>query len=349
MGQEIKILQIVSITMLGLLFILFLYLIVRKTIEIKENKYIQQKVDQLKMPIIRYLQWGKEMELESIELSEKRLDKVALEKILSHFSEMIEGTEEENRLQKIANLYLKSYYLKNLQAWSWSKRMNVLYKIEDFHMEELEEAVVQKLNGSRKISVEEKIQIYRILSSFQYEAIVSLLIQDESLTEKEYRSMLIRLNMDLFHTLLSSFSECREALQLAILDVMSLRKKIDHIDFLENTFHMYSGEVRVRALKAISSVGFVSNIAPYITLSHSTVWEERMMLAKLLGITKNSDYLPILRELIHDSSWWVRSQAAESIIKYKQGKEVLQDILDYSKDVFAKDMALEWLNKGAIE
>lgn len=346
MGKELELLQIISLTMIVILCILFLYLVGRKYLENKQNDMVQKREQQLTKPIFQYLQFDKELELE---LDESKVDKLALENILSHYSEVIEGEQEENRLHSLANTYLKNHYLKELRARNWSRRMNVLYKIEDFHLIELEKALVEMIHLKRDISLEEKVQIYRVLSSFQNEQIFLLLNHDEELTEKDYRSMLLRLEADPFYALLSSFPSCREPLQLAILDVISLRGKIDHTAFLEQVFQSNQGEIRLRALKAISSIGFVQSIQTYLPLAESPSWQERMMIAKLLGKRKDLSYIPFLREFMHDNSWWVRSQAAESIMYYKNGKEVLQEILDYSEDMFAKDMALEWINKGVIQ
>lgn len=346
MGQEIKLLQIVSVTMLVLLSILFLYLIMRKYIENKQNERVQKREQELTSPIFQYLQFSKEVNLE---LDESKVDKVALENILSHYSEVIEGEQEEKRLHSLAHTFLKNHYVKELGSRNWSRRMNVLYKIEDFQLRDLGNKLVEMLHLKKAISVEEKIQIYRVLSSFQYENIYSLLNHDEDLTEKDYRSMLLRLEADPFYALLSSFPSCREPLQLAILDVISLRGKIDHTAFLETVFHSNEGEIRLRALKAIASIGYVQSIHTYLPLAESSSWQERMMVAKLLGKRKDLSYIPTLRGFMHDSSWWVRSQAAESIMNYKNGKEVLQEILDHSEDMFAKDMALEWINKGVIQ
>lgn len=62
--------------------------------------------------------------------------------------------------------------------------------------------------------------------------------------------------------------------------------------------------------------------------------------------TKGKSAIPRLIELMHDRTWWVRSQATQAIIQFTNGKEILRTILESSKDTFAKDMAWEWLHKG---
>ncbi|MEK5379513.1 HEAT repeat domain-containing protein [Niallia sp. FSL W8-0635] len=169
--------------------------------------------------------------------------------------------------------------------------------------------------------------------------------EDKSLSEKNYRSILLRLKPEMFEEFIRPFYYCREELQLAILDVISMKKEVDYLVFLESIFEKYDGEIKLRALKAISSIGYVRNIEEYLFLTKSKKWQERMMVAKLLG-SYEEQHLYLLITLLHDSSWWVRSQAAESIINFKKGRAILLEIIKHSKDTFAQDMAREWLNKG---
>lgn len=341
MEQEIKLLQIVSIILFVILLCLLTYLIIRKTVENKQYKKIKERKKQLIGPVFEYFRDGKKI---MKKINQTKVERQAMERVLSEFSERIEGEEEEQRLHELAVFYLKDKYVKEIKSRNWSKRMNVLYKIEDFHMQEMERNVISRLHN-RNCTSDEKIQIYRILAAFQYEKLWSIINQDEMLSEKNYRSILLRVKTAMFEQFIQSFYYCREELQLAILDVISMKKKIEYLVFLENVFEKYDGEIKLKALKAISSIGYVRNIEDYLYLAKSKVWQERMMIAKLLG-TNRDNYIPLLIKLLHDSSWWVRSQAAESIMNFKKGRDILLEIVKHSKDKFAQDMAREWLNKG---
>ncbi|AYV69719.1 MULTISPECIES: HEAT repeat domain-containing protein [Niallia] len=343
MEQEVRVLQIVSIILFATLLCLLTYLVIRKVIENRQNNHINERKKQLIGPIFSYLREGKERVKD---IMQSRIDKQAIEQVLTDFSERIEGEQEEERLHELADFYLKDKYRKEIKSRYWSKRMNVLYKIEDFHMKEMTHQVISRLS-KRNCHKEEKIQIYRILAAFQYDNIWSLINKDEELTEKNYRSILLRLKPESFRKLIQPFYYCREALQLATLDVISMKKKVEYIQFLEDVFAKYEEEIRLRALKAIAAIGYVRNMEDYVLLAESEVWQERMMVAKLLGSRSSLDkYIPLLVKLLHDSSWWVRSQAAESILSFKKGREILLEVINESEDKFAQDMAREWLNKG---
>ncbi|MEK5379512.1 hypothetical protein [Niallia sp. FSL W8-0635] len=163
MEQEIKLLQIVSTTLVVLLICLLIYLIIRKAVENRQLERVKGRKKQLVLPVFEYLRDGKEI---SETVNQSRIEKQAIEQVLTDFAERIEGEQEEERLHELAVFYLKANYVKEMKARNWSKRMNVLYKIEAFHMREMERNVINHLQY-RKCTVEEKIQIYRILAVFQ--------------------------------------------------------------------------------------------------------------------------------------------------------------------------------------
>jgi HEAT repeat protein len=135
-------------------------------------------------------------------------------------------------------------------------------------------------------------------------------------------------------------------LQKAILDVISIKKESSYLLFTENIFAVYSGELRLRALKALAVLGSVKEINTYLELLYSSKWEERMLAAKLVGNLKEERGLNRLIELLHDQTWWVRFQAGQAICLFPNGKEILEQVYTTSTDMFAKDMAWEWLHKG---
>ncbi|MDL0436848.1 HEAT repeat domain-containing protein [Niallia sp. SS-2023] len=346
MAKEIMLLVVVAVGSISILLILLAYLIARKLLENNRRQQINDLKEKIAQDVFLFLQDR------SYELSfsaDSNIEKEALEELLTKYSDILEGDQERQSLRILAAANLTGYYRKNVNARKWSTRMNTLYHIESFQLVELKEELIKLAEQEKKRSKEEKIQIYRILASFQYTDIFMLINKQEYLAEKDYRSILTRLEAPIFEEMIARFDECVEELKLAILDVMGVKKDLEHITFLENVFQTYEGELRLRSLKAISNIGIVSNIDNYFPLCQSSVWQERMMAARLLGFAKQETALKLLKELLHDQSWFVRSQAAESIMKYKDGTKVLEEVLQHSKDAFARDMAWEWVNKGILK
>ncbi|GKU81623.1 HEAT repeat domain-containing protein [Niallia sp. NCCP-28] len=344
MGQELKILAAVALAITGVLFMLLIYLVIRKYRENNREKKIQKHMEQLEPKVFFYIQNPDSSFLIRVNTP---LKKAALEMLLSRYAGMLEGEKERQALKNLALAYLKDFYQERLYSRNWSIRMNTLYFIEDFYLIELQEDVIALIQSNYKKSKEEKGQILRILASFQYKSIKKWMYASGSFSEIDYRNIIIRLEEDIFYSFVESFQELGENLKLALLDVISIKKDLEYLPFLEEIFWKSSGELRLRALKAIASIGIVQNIDSYLQLAESEQWQERMMLAKLLGSKRNNSYLPLLKRLMNDSTWWVRSQSAESISRYKNGQSVLNEVLEYSNDPYAKDMAWEWINKGA--
>lgn len=343
LNQELMFLTIFTLFLLSLLFVLLLYLIIRKIMVNKKRKAIdtyKNKISPLVFSIIAEGELFRGLRFETY------IKQKAMEELLSKYVKVLEGEEEKKRLSELATLCLLEYYRKRLKSIRWSHRMNALYHIEDFHMTKLLDEVVV-FSKKKNISRQETIHILRILATFQFNGLIYLLPnQYHYLSEYEYRSILTRLNSDLFDQLVLSFHKSKPPLQFAILDVISMKRAIKYRLFAENIFQTYKGEVKLRALKALAEIGFVSNIEPYLNMMHSSSWQERMVAAKLIGSVKEEKGIPGLVELLHDQIWWVRSQAGQSLRQFPNGREILQSVLETSQDAFARDMAWDWLHKG---
>ncbi|MEH7501799.1 HEAT repeat domain-containing protein [Neobacillus drentensis] len=341
--NELFLLTILTIIILGLLVVLLLYLTIRKAIDIKSRKVIDRYIEKHHSILFTMLIDGgycRGMNPESV------LEHKAIEELLSRYSKILEGEDEQHRLSELASKYLTDYYRKRLKSKRWSQRMNTLYHIEDFKLKPLIEDIY-RLTRKKRLSHEELIHILRTLALFQYEDIFEMLtIRYNSLSEFEYRNVLRRLEQQKFEQFIFHFHKSSPPLQKAILEVISIKKELKYLSFLENVFSSYKGEVRLRALKALSEIGYVKNTDPYLELLYSTKWEERMVAAKLVGSLKEVKGISRLIELLHDQTWWVRSQAGQAICQFPNGHEILRDVLATSKDAFAKDMAWEWLHKG---
>ncbi|WHY01924.1 HEAT repeat domain-containing protein [Neobacillus sp. DY30] len=342
-NQEIMFLSIITLSLTCILSLLLLYLIIRKVRDIKKRREIEDYKNKVNTQIFSIIAEGQSFRGIRCETA---IQQKAMEELLSKYVKILEGKEEKERLSNLASLSLEGYYRKRLKSKRWSHRMNALYHIEDFHMTNLKNEVVL-LSKKKNITHQETIHILRILASFQFSGLKDMLPKHyNDLSEYEYRSILMKLTHSLFDQFVLDFHKSTPALQYAILDVISLKKALEYRSFTENIFISYKGEVRLRALKALAELGFVSNIEPYLQLLHSASWQERMVAAKLIGSIKAEKGIPRLIELLHDQNWWVRSQAGQSISQFPDGKAILQSVLETSEDAFARDMAWDWLHKG---
>lgn len=134
---------------------------------------------------------------------ETAIKQKAMEELLSRYVKILEGEDEKKRLSDLASHCLQGYYRKRLKSKKWSHRMNALYHIEDFYMIKLLDEVVI-LSKKKNITHQEMIHVLRILATFQYNGFKEVLHYHD-LSEYEYRSILMRLNHDLFDQFILSF------------------------------------------------------------------------------------------------------------------------------------------------
>ncbi|NRD78258.1 HEAT repeat domain-containing protein [Bacillus sp. BRMEA1] len=340
--KQLFLLAFLIISFVVLLIIILGYLMVRKAIASMKRKQIQHYKEEyhpLLMKMITEPASPRDLVLDSLTKQK------AVEELLSKYTQVLEGEDERRHLSEIAQSALGQYYQKRLHDKRWSIRMNTLYHIEDFKMIQLEEDVYNRTKTD--LSREEHFHALRILALFQFEKIFELLTERYGyLTEIELRNILFRLETQHFEQFVQNYHESNPTLQKAVLDVISIKRETDYLPFLEQIFPLSSGEIRLRVLKALANIGYVEDIDTYMELLYSPKWEERMLAAKLIGTLREEKALPRLVELLQDSSWWVRSQAGESISHFVKGKQILMEVLQTSTDSFARDMAWEWLHKG---
>jgi hypothetical protein len=341
--KELYYLSIATVAIVSLLGLILLYLIIKKAIENRLKSQIEIQKDAYNEPLLTSFL---NPELDRNIIPDNLIKIKAIEQLLSRYVEIFEGDSEKENLYSIAELYLSHYYKEGLQSRNWSKRMNALYHIEDFHIRSLKSDVLA-LISRKKSSKAEKVIGLRILALIHYENLLDeLATNHNTLSEMEYRSILMKASDETIDECILRFHKSLPTLQKAILDILANKSELHYVAFIESVFRSTSGEIRVRALKTLASIGYVRDISLYLPLCKSEIWQERMMVARLLGAIQDVEGLTCLVKLLHDQIWWVRSQAAQSIKNYPNGNKVLKEVYQTSKDPFAVDMAWEWINKG---
>ncbi|HAQ08806.1 MAG TPA: hypothetical protein DCR24_15345, partial [Bacillus bacterium] len=269
--DEIHFLITTFVLLSGTLLVLLLYLIGRKVFENRHRKRVESYKNKLNDKIVQSIFSGEF--LRSLQ-ADSYAKKGAVEELLSHYAEILEGSEEKSNLKKLAESHLMGHYRKNLKSMNWSTRMNALYHVEAFDIAGLKEDVLGLLIR-RKVSKEEKIRVLTILSQFQSAHMFELLTREyEELSYLEYRNILFRLRDKGFDQFLLGYHSCQPQLKFAILDLTGLKKDLKYIQFSETVFSISSGEERVRALKALVALGYVRNLDMFLPLFQSVSWEE---------------------------------------------------------------------------
>ncbi|SOC09527.1 HEAT repeat protein [Ureibacillus xyleni] len=341
-NQEILFLSILNLVLFVGLISLLGYLVIRKFIEIKHQNQLADVKNKLQPSVINYLLEGY---FGNSFTFKKRVYLQAMEELFVNYAEVLTEEKVKMHILDFADHHFKHIYVKNLSSRRWSTRMNTLYYIEELGMESLIPTMLNRMDH-RKTSQTEKVQMLRILATFQHPKIVEYVSEFNFMSDSDYKGILLKLNHQLLDLLFLNYHQHNAQLKYALLDVIYITSNLQYIHLVEDIFKHSIGEERIRSYKALVKLGYAQDINKFIPLVHSMVWEERMLTAKLLGTVKEQQYLPALRELLRDPIWWVRTQAGHAIASYPNSTEILQDVVQTEQDQFAKDLALEWLQKG---
>ncbi|WP_204524727.1 HEAT repeat domain-containing protein [Litchfieldia alkalitelluris] len=334
---------ILILSFVSILSILFLYLIIQKSI----NNAIRRQVDNYKEETRKMLFLYISNDVESRKLiPDSKVKFRALEELLAGYAKVLEGDQSIDKISTFANKYFYVVYKKNLRHRRWSLRMNTLYMIEDFHIDSLFPDVLN-LYKSDRISISEETQILKLMAFFEYDGLLGHIKHPKyELSEFAIRSIFNRMNDKHFALLIEQYEELPLPLQLPLIDLIAVKNLYHYKHELLKLLKSDNVEVRIRALKAIAEIGV--QIPDDLIFNHamSELWQERMMAAKVCGGLQGVRMVEILKQLVTDHHFLVRSQAAQSILRLPKGISVLKEIAETSGDEYSKDMAIEWLEKG---
>ncbi|NGP45352.1 HEAT repeat domain-containing protein [Bacillaceae bacterium SIJ1] len=282
-------------------------------------------------------------------LPNNEFERDAADLVLTRYAHNIASEDVTKRIIQFTNTYLEDYYRKRLRSRRRSVHINALHKIMDFQMKFLLNDVYQSLERKIKYTPEQYLLMYKVISLFDQKRFVHYLLHPNfRLGEHEYRYLLIELQTAQITTLLKRFNDLPQNFQYVFIDLLGVQHYLQHISFLEGLLDDEDVEIRVRSLKAIANIGYPSSVERYKPFVHSGNWVERLMAAKLLVHLSEEHTLELLTELLEDSSWEVRSQAASSLKETRDGIQRLKQFMSTSEDEYAKHMVKDVLGREAL-
>ncbi|WP_258535569.1 HEAT repeat domain-containing protein [Bacillus sp. 03113] len=280
--------------------------------------------------------------------SQNKVQRMAQEELLLNLTSIVDDEGISHNIQGFAEENWMNKYRKDLKHSRWSVRMNALYAIENFKMRNLADTLID-MYENRKLTLAEESQILKILVQLAHPQFVHYMTQPiHPISEFMYRSLLGYMTEEQFQSFIDKFQELPEIVQLALIDIIGIKSKVSCVPFLKQHLQDDSTEIRIRVLKALVELSYPISIEELTAHIQSAMWQERMMAAKLLGKSKKKESLSYLEQLMHDSQFLVRSNAAQSMLMIDGGRDFLKTVLDSTTDRYVKDMANDWLERGGI-
>lgn len=283
-----------------------------------------------------------------------------LENYLSDYLSVFKTDPELNPLKdENISAALTARYTKNLFHYKWSIRMNTLYFILLFKMDNMRDNVLELLRASY-CQPEEEFLIFIILAEFRYDQLMELFSSSRrNIPTFLLHQMLGRLiHQENFEDYVDHFAKLPYEWKLSVLDVFrdqNLRsEKLQML--LEQLLLSEDRELRLRSLKTLGSICYVTSPdvikSLWAELSGKKEWSttqntpEKIMLARLMGNIRYECFIPCLEELISDRVYAVRNESTRAIQKFKDGRQRLMIIATTHTDSFARNIANEWLERS---
>jgi HEAT repeats len=343
--RELFYFTVVLVSILVILTGLCLYLMIKKVIDNKNRAKIDRYKEEYQLALFQFLHEGVKAEKLYVR---SPLQTMALVELLAGYSKIFASEDILERLQGFAEDHFQPFILSKLEHRRWSIRMNALYWIQDFKMKSMLEPL-QKLHASKKISKAEEMQLLKIDVQFDEKNLVERLTETKhELTEFEYSLLFHSFREDQFRPLVSAFDELPEVMRFALIDSIGVKNRMEHVSFLQRLLDTGATELRVRALKAVVGMEFYLDIPRLSVHLRADSWQERLMAIKACEYIRSTELTPYLQALMSDPSFYVRSQAAQSILRLDTGEELLREVSVQAEDGYARDMAEQWLERGAV-
>ncbi len=113
--------------------------------------------------------------------------------------------------------------------------------------------------------------------------------------------------------------------------------------------HHQDQEVRLNAVRALSSIGDPSVAKAISMLADDPSWEVRSIVISSLGRLRASDHTEILLEALSDPEWWVRQNAAQALLELgEKGVGELRRAADHHVDAYGRDISRQILQQHGL-
>lgn len=343
MNRLLLVLATVTVTLSLVLLALLILLIFYRLRQVKNEKTIAYYIEVNQEDWISYL-LGESVEMEKLKPT-SIFEMEAIDELFFRLRYHFDSQELTSKINGFASIYLDEYYHKQLTSRNPGIRMNMLNKIYLFELTFLEAEVIERLKG-KIYSKEEYLLQCKIIAKNALADFVPYFIRPAlPLGEFDYKKLLVELEIPQIKRLAEEFDDLPEQLQLAIVDIVGSYYYLDWLPLMHHCLHSEVQELRIRALKSIASIQTADAYPVYREFASSSVWEERLMVAKIFRFAPEQQAEDVLNHLITDQTYQVRLQAAKSMKYLKNGQQALYSVITNSSDEFAVDLAEEMLGK----
>lgn len=351
----------IAVLVLVILLVLF-YLVERKIRRMRHRRQVRAAIAVFASPtspLEDYLRSGDRTRRLTAPGGGEGLRREALEEALLDRLSVGASETERQRIYEFAAGYFSEEYAYLLGRRRWSDRMNALLHIEKFRIRGLKEPLLLRLEklGEDAKTDDERFLLVRTLSALQIgETFDYLDMAAERFSELQLLQVLRPMKGEMAERLIRDFERLPLRVRRCVLDTLRLGnvRTTEVLELLERCMKSEDTETRIRALKALANFGYMSEEAAdrldaRMAEGDSVIWPERLMHARLAGAVREERFAAHLEAMMADPSYEVRREAANSLSNYRGGIDRIRQVADHHQDRFARDMAVEILERRAYE
>jgi HEAT repeat protein len=329
---------------------LFTFLLMRKII----YKAIEKRKNKIRLvyerEVLNYIATG-----ELGMLSEKLyfLKKRVLKEILTDYIGLLKNDKKKDLIELLDREKTIADIRKKLKSKNrWARRIGA-YEAGEFNISEVARELIDLIDGddrqqtyiasSALLKVGGHSYICRVLNRCLYEEMI----------EKSSMMYLIgTIEEDIEGILLNLMDKDSLYLKSIALEACGKRHYSGAIPWIAESLGEPDKELRISALKGalyFKDFPYGDYLEEFFRLKDDAEWEVRLFLAKNLKHIDGMKSIEVLKKLMGDKDWSVRSGSGQSLLqKGEKGIAALVDMLD-SKDRFAREKAREIIQREMLQ
>lgn len=273
---------------------------------------------------------------------------LAIETVLFSYMRHVADEQIRQRVTEFASRHFQDLYRKRLKSRRWNVRMNTLYRVGTFGMVDLLPELQRMMK--RPQSSEEYFRILTLYSHYLPDEFFSEFYKvQKKFNQYQLKKLFSVMTPQTRSRLLQSFQLLSRKGQYATIELLGKMREYTSLSFLMALLNHPDSEIRIRALKAIYELDMLVQVDRIKPLVRSEAWQERLMVARVLDTVPIDQVKAIYLNLIRDTNWWVRNEAARVLSQTRAGKQVLKQIVAEATDPFAVDASQKYLLKGGLK
>jgi len=339
----------IFVFMLVLNLFLFFLLLARKMYMIRAARKKEILRAQYEQELMDYMS---HQQKDRVTVPAGKWERKVFEELILSYGSFLTGDAKESLLEVIGKEEKIAEITKQLKRENpWEKRI-ATYQAGEFGLKEVSPLLLEQLETEDRELLYITARALIKMEGRRYVRDIFEAVGKEGAMEKNNILVLVELVEEDIRDLLEEIMRgSNPFLQALALEIYGKRQYMEGVPWMQKMVSRPQKEIRIGALKGAAALGDIGDedyfhrMAALETDEH---WEVRAFLGKYLKHVKNDQAIEILKRLVKDPNWYVRTNAADALDEQgEKGLKTLVELLD-SKDRFAVDKAREVIQRKVI-